>query len=154
MDAEELQDFPVLTLEYLKTLTVGIYQIELAPSYIQDKLQREDHEIFEVEMMRDVNRLPEPGFLRARIFSRFRNRIMHQLWIAYQPNANVDANPIAGYYCTCRTGARTLGTCVHITSALWYLGYARHQDDVRYPSHTLINEICDAANRDPQINPP
>ncbi|CAB0034092.1 unnamed protein product [Trichogramma brassicae] len=49
----------------------------------------------------------------------------------------------------CRSGARTLGTCVHVTSMLWYLGYARRQPVVRYPKHTLINTIEDAGNRPP-----
>lgn len=153
LDADELNDFPVLNIDYLKELTAGIYQIELAPSYIQDTLQREDQDEFQVEMLQDVNRLPEPGFLRARIFSRFRNRARYQLWIQYVPHAHVDDDPIRGYYCTCRSGARTLGTCVHITSALWYLGYARLQPNVHYPSHALINRIDDAGDRPPQENP-
>lgn len=41
LNSVQLLDFPVLTLDFLKDLTVGIYQIRLAPSYVQDKLQRE-----------------------------------------------------------------------------------------------------------------
>lgn len=153
MDADQLDDFPVLTIEYLEGLTAGTYQIKLAPSYVQDKMQRDDSDEFQVEMLNNDNRLPEPGFLRVRVFSRFRNRTRYQLWISYFPNANVENDPIRGYYCTCKTGARTLGTCVHITSVLWYLGYARLQDNVHYPSHDLINEIDDAGNRPQQIDP-
>ena len=153
MDADQLDDFPILSIEYLKDLTAGIYQIELAPSYIQDKLQREENDEFQVEMLRDDNIIPEPGFLRARIWSRFRNATRYQLWIEYVPNANVNNEPIRGYYCTCKTGARTLGTCVHIASALWYLGFARLQENVHYPSHLLLNAIDDAGDRPAQINP-
>lgn len=46
MDEEELDDFPVLTIDYLRELTTGIFQIKLAPSYIQDKLQREQNNFF------------------------------------------------------------------------------------------------------------
>ena len=153
MDADQLDDFPILTIEYLQELTAGIYQIEFAPSYIQDKLQREENDEFQVEMLRDENRIPEPGFLRARIWSRFRNATRYQLWIEYLPIANVDNEPIRGYYCTCKTGARTLGTCVHITSVLWYLGFARLQENVHYPSHALINAVDNAGDRPAQINP-
>lgn len=142
-----------MTIEYLKVLTAGIYQIKLAPSYVQDKLQREENDEFQVELLRDQNRLPEPGFLRVRLYSRFRNRTRYQLWISYLPNAPVDNNPIRGYYCTCKSGARTLGTCVHITSVLWYLGFARHQEDVHYPSHALLHAIDDAGDRPPQVDP-
>lgn len=121
---------------------------------MQDTLQREDNDVFEVEMMRDHDRLPEPGFLRARICSRFRRRTKYQLWISYVSHGDVNNVPIRGYYCTCKTGARTLGTCVHIASILWYLGFARLQANVRYPSHALLYAIDDAGDRPPQINPP
>lgn len=41
LDVQQILDFPILDLKYLKDLTVGISQINLAPSYVQDKLQRE-----------------------------------------------------------------------------------------------------------------
>ncbi|KAJ8684876.1 hypothetical protein QAD02_020669 [Eretmocerus hayati] len=111
-------------------------------------------------MLRDANRLPEPGLLRARVYSRFRNAAKHQMWITYQPvgvdhdeNINENADPITGYYCICRSGARTLGTCAHVTSVLWYLGYARHEEQVSYPSQVLLNAIFDAAHRGLQVDP-
>lgn len=52
-----------------------------------------------------------------------------------------------GYYCTCITGARTLGTCAHIASILWYLGFARHQQQVKYLRVSLLYQILDAAER-------
>ncbi|XP_029173786.1 uncharacterized protein LOC114942563 [Nylanderia fulva] len=161
LDAEQLFDFPVLTVEFLKNLTVGVYQIKLAPSYVQDKLQRDEEEEFQLEMLRDVNRLPQPGLMRIRVFSRFRNAMKYQLWISYQPTNddevddgmdNHERTPIQGYYCTCKSGARTLGTCAHIASVLWFMGYARHQVNIRYPSTRLLESIHDAANRPQQQN--
>ncbi|XP_025264350.1 uncharacterized protein LOC112637886 [Camponotus floridanus] len=138
LDVQQILDFPILDLEYLKDLTVGIYQINLAPSYVQDKLQREGQEEFHVEMMRNVQRLPQPGLMRVRIFSRFRNATKYQLWIKYRHNndqepADAVDELIQGYYCTCKSGARTLGTCAHIASVLWYVGYAQHQQNIKYP---------------------
>lgn len=69
------------------------------------------------------------------------------MWIKYRvPIPAVEQNSIEGYYCTCRSGARTLGTCAHVASVLWYLGYTRHQQNIRYPSTILLNVILDAAN--------
>lgn len=82
LNSDQLFDFPVLTLDFLKDLTVGIYQIKLAPFYVQDKLQRDEEEKFQLEMLRDVNRLPHPELLRVRVFSRFRNAAKYQLWIS------------------------------------------------------------------------
>lgn len=81
LDAEHLNNFSVLTFDYLKNLTIGIYQIKLAPPYVQNKLQRNGEEVFQVELLRDGNRSPQAGLLRVRIFSRFRIATC-QLWIA------------------------------------------------------------------------
>ena len=67
----EVNDFPVLTMENLENLTFGTYQYKLAPSYVQDKIQRENDEVFEIEKLGDDNCLPQPGLIRVRVYSRF-----------------------------------------------------------------------------------
>ncbi|GLV33519.1 hypothetical protein CBL_20249 [Carabus blaptoides fortunei] len=102
----------------------------------------------------DLGSLPnihmnEEGFLRARIFSRFRNAERHQTFIAYNDddiNDTGNRNPITGYYCTCQSGARTVGTCAHIASIVWFLGYARHQQNIKYPDETLLDTTRDTQN--------
>lgn len=32
---------------------------------------------------------------------------------------------IAGYYCNCLVGNRTVGCCAHVMTILWYLSWAR-----------------------------
>ena len=101
---------------------MGIYQLKLAPAYIQDKRQREQTEQFQIDELLD-----EPGLIKVRMYSRFRNVTKYQLWIAYiEEDFNRQENedfkdekpnePILGYYCTCKTGTRTLGSCAHIAS--------------------------------------
>ncbi|KAL1488511.1 hypothetical protein ABEB36_014976 [Hypothenemus hampei] len=51
-------------------------------------------------------------------------------------------------YCTCRAGARTLGTCGHVIAVLWFLGYARHNENIKYPSTRLLQTVDDAENRE------
>ncbi|XP_058801453.1 uncharacterized protein LOC131670101 [Phymastichus coffea] len=147
--------FPNLTLEYLRGLTYGTYQVGLAPSYVQDSSLRaeleneeeigEDEQTFEID--RNTN---EPGFMRIRISSRFRNATKHQVWIAFNEEYNQEQDvanegePIFGYYCTCKAGARTLGTCAHVATILWYLGYARHENQVHYPSLRFLRSVQDA----------
>ena len=131
--------------------------IQIVPSYIQDKLQRENEEgeLFQLDTYRD-----NLGIIRVRIFSRFHNATKHQLWIAYigpedaENEEIVEAeNPVLGYYFTCKSGARTLGTCAHVASVLWFLGYARYEQNVRYPSILLLNSVLDAAARPMKQNP-
>uniref|UniRef100_A0A6P7FY48 Uncharacterized protein LOC114333950 n=1 Tax=Diabrotica virgifera virgifera TaxID=50390 RepID=A0A6P7FY48_DIAVI len=117
LDELILPEFPILSLQQIRDLTIGIYQVKLAPSYIQDKLQRENIEHFTFQTL-----LEEQGLFRARIYSRFRQATKHQLWIAFQPlhlENDGDNIPIDGYYCTCKTGARTVGCCAHVASVLW-----------------------------------
>jgi len=52
-----------------------------------------------------------------------------------------------GYYCTYQSGARTLGSCAHVASVLWYLEYARNHQNIRYPDESLLNTTRHAANR-------
>ena len=64
-----------------------------------------------------------------RTYSRFRNKTKYQLWIAHieeyqQANKEVlheaehNEEPILGYCCTCKIGARTFGSCAHIANIL------------------------------------
>lgn len=130
-------------------MILGVYQVGLAASYIQDKFQRDDGETIHVD-----EHFNEHGFIRMRIFSRYTRLSKHQLWIAFNPNMEDEEEdePILGYYCTCKTGARTLGTCAHVASVLWFLGFARHEPNVKYPWTTLLDVVMDAANRPAQIN--
>ena len=57
-------------------MTVGTFQIRLARSYIQDKMQRDKHEEFQSDSL-----FHEPGFIKMRLYSR--NATKHQIFIAY-----------------------------------------------------------------------
>ena len=105
-NANHIPYFPRLDYNYLTNLTMGIYQLKLAPAYIQDKLQREQAEQFQIDELLD-----ERGLIRVRMYFRFINVTKYQLWIAYieedfnrQENedfAGEEPNePILGYYCT------------------------------------------------------
>lgn len=54
---------------------------------------------------------------------------------------------VLGTYCTCIQGARTIGTCAHVVSVIWFLAFARHDESTRYPPTTLLRAVQDAANR-------
>ena len=51
----------------------GTFQLELAPSYIQDEVLRNGVNQLQVDEL-----IVEPGFIRLRIFSRYRNRVKRQ----------------------------------------------------------------------------
>lgn len=143
--------FPRMAIEQLHELTFGTYQVYLSPSYIQDTLLRAEDEIAGQQHVEFDSNYNEPGFARFRISSRFRRAGQHQVWITfneeYDPeNPHLEDNePILGYYCICKSGSRTLGTCSHVAALIWYLAFARHQEVVKYPSLEVLQSIVDAA---------
>jgi len=142
--------FPQLDEDFLRNYNFGTYQVFLSPSYVQDTLlrsdesiDRENNNVIQVDTSTEEN-----GFIRIRIFSRYRNAQKHQLWIAYDEEYLGDdeenGHPLLGHYCTCKSGARTVGACAHVTAVCWYLGFARHQADPRYPSVQLLERVLSA----------
>ncbi|KAJ8685806.1 hypothetical protein QAD02_021599 [Eretmocerus hayati] len=94
LDDGQLNDSLILTEDYVRDLTVGVYQITYTPAANDDAEHRME----------------------------------------------VDAPPIEDYYCLCMSGARTLGTCAHVVCVMWYLGFARHDPNVHYPSQILLDQ--------------
>ncbi|XP_033732853.1 uncharacterized protein LOC117322192 [Pecten maximus] len=128
----ELTDFPSMSEEELRNLTIGVYQLKLARSYTHEHLA-EDGEY--VIMVNDGT----AGLLRARIQSRHTSSKTYLLWIDYSPAV------INGWYCQCKAGARVVGTCAHVAAVIWYIGYARHVGTVR-GVRNLSEYLEDAAN--------
>lgn len=66
LNANQVLHFPRLDLNYLKELTISIYQLNFTPAYIRDKVAHDRSEIFELDEHRN-----EPGFIRVRLYSCF-----------------------------------------------------------------------------------
>jgi hypothetical protein len=137
--------FPMLSVQYLQDLTLGVYQLRLAKSYVQDKIQRESE--YKIKLL-----LEEEGLLKSRIYSRFSGSKKYDLWISFRTQVSHENDeqleePILGWFCQCKSGARSLGCCAHIASVLWYLGHGRHERTL-YPSSSLLTSVLDSANRE------
>jgi hypothetical protein len=104
--SDVIQDFPLLTIEDLEKLTLGIYQLSLAKQYTKKHLNEESEFIIEVNS--EIQ-----GVLRAKLDSRFASSKNHQVWIEYDAQLG-DHQSITGYYCKCLQGARTVGMCAHV----------------------------------------
>ncbi|XP_062608957.1 uncharacterized protein LOC134270728 [Saccostrea cucullata] len=123
LDGESLQDFPRLSLDILRSITLGVYQIKQAPNYAREHISEEGN--FDLLVCKESESL-----LQVKIQSRHTKAAVHTLWIDYSCGTDL---PIKGWYCTCKVGARMVGCCAHIASVLWYLGIERH-DKVLKPS--------------------
>lgn len=114
---EDIFDFPPLSLEQLRELLFGSYQIKVARSYVEEHMDTQGAYLIQVDHS-------EPHILRANIQSRHSNARTYKVWIQY----SFSQEPIEAWYCQCTAGARNLGSCGHIASILWYLSYARYED--------------------------
>ena len=97
----------------------------MAKSYIQDHLTpsvlNDDEMEFFVELcsVRD-------DLVRVRFQSRHSNQKYHIATVQFDV---MKENPICDYYCTCTSGAREVGCCVHVAAILWHLGVQRGKID-------------------------
>ncbi|XP_052689344.1 uncharacterized protein LOC128167586 [Crassostrea angulata] len=134
VDSQNLCNFPSLSLEDLRNITMGVYQIHQAPFYVKEHLDEDG--TFQLMVHKESDSL-----IKLKIQSRHSQSVSHTLWIQYTPEQ------ISGWYCTCKVGARVVGCCAHIASALWYLGYERHE--AKHNSGVDINttNIDDARHR-------
>lgn len=124
--SDQLDNFPVLSLDDMRTITLGIYQIKHAENYSREHLK--DGGSYEIMVCHDF-----PFLLRVKIQSRHSRNILHTLWIKYDSEKE-GVDSICGWYCTCKCGARIVGCCAHVSSVLWFLGWKRHQSDEPFAS--------------------
>lgn len=126
---DSVPDFPVLTMDDLKRLTLGSYQITISEKYIDHHMKADNQ--FGIFVHREVE-----GLVRAKIQSRFSRSKTHNTWVKYN-NQDVGYKAITGVYCSCKVGERSLGCCSHITSVVRFLGYDIHQP-VKAKTHRCL----------------
>jgi len=122
--------FPRLSEESLHDLTLGVYQLKLAPSYIQEHLSG----TYEIHVHVD-----DRSLLTVRLQSRHTSSRRYLMWIRCT-STTVDA-----WYCQCRAGARVVGMCSHVAAIIWFLAFARHQENARCGVRNWGEHIEDAA---------
>jgi hypothetical protein len=127
----DLTDFPVLTMDDLRDLTMGVYQLKQAPQYTIEHIEPE----YELFLVKD-----DPNLIRCKIQSRHTNSAVHTLWVEFS-SINV-----TGWYCTCKIGARTVGCCAYVASVVWYLGYQRYSEMKSTQSSNFLSVFTDASD--------
>lgn len=109
-----LYDFPKMTEDDIRALTFGIYQVRQAASYIDEYMHGTTSQIYFRKSMSDL--------IHARIQSRHTSAKQYDIWVEH------DRKTVTGWYCQCPIGSRTVGTCSHVASVIWFLAYARHNN--------------------------
>ncbi|CAC5400666.1 unnamed protein product [Mytilus coruscus] len=132
-------DFPSITEEDLRNLTLGVYQIKLAKSYVAEHVTENND--FEVLVHKQENNL-----ICAKMQSRHVSARAYLLWIQY------DEVTVLGWFCKCHAGARIVGMCAHVSAVIWYLGYARCLNIPYCSGDDWTKYLTDARSKpDPEI---
>lgn len=78
------------------------------------------------------------------IKSRYSRASAHKTYILVDLNG-CGRQAILQYFCECKVGARTTGTCSHVMTIIYYLCHAQFNGGVRPTANHLI-ELFDIAN--------
>lgn len=142
--------FPVLTAEELTLFAVGTYQIKLAPSYYSEHIRSSGSFLIQKynRPLDDLSLFNMPSnnvqLLRMHIKSRHISSKVYYCYVLIDvDNRDRGLECIKNYCCSCLTGRRTIGCCSHVMCIVWFLGWARHQDDIRRPALFLDTIIID-----------
>lgn len=142
-------NFPKLTQEQIKNISLGNYAIRQGISYVAE--HKKMHGEFKISILptdyahdhfRKICRqkkMVNPIFIHANIKSRFRSQKKHEAYVLYDENA-ADINNIL-YYCKCQHGQRTAGCCSHVMAIVWYFGLGRYEQNKDPASH--LNNFFD-----------
>ncbi|XP_023940272.2 uncharacterized protein LOC112047391 [Bicyclus anynana] len=133
--------FPELEYRDLILVALGTYQIRQARSYYGEHIRF--HGGYRIEVCSE--RLPseynlrgsdDTTLIRGKIKSRHVSRRQYYVYIIIENNVN-GRGGIKEYYCSCLVGKRTVGCCAHTMTLIWYLGWARRQENITAPAGFL-----------------
>lgn len=142
-----LTDFPRLTREDLILFALGTYHIKIARSYCSEHIKRTG--VYEIELYRHQQLISfgveeNVMLVRCRIQSRHVRSLTYYTYILCKREDGRHA--LLEHYCSCIHGKRTLGSCAHVISVIYYLGWARHQANFEHPALFLENVTLDIEN--------
>lgn len=69
--------------------------------------------------------------------SRYRSGKHHHIF-ALIDKTKTGRDSVTEYYCTCESGARTVGCCSHVMTIVWFLGYGQYHG-IHVPNPDICN---------------
>lgn len=147
---ENLESFPELSLDDCKEIAFGSYQIEQAKQYAYNhKIQ--NNESFRAfvfnkdqikSLLEKITHVSEEPMLIMCVFSsRFMGSKQYKAFVLVDMKSK-GQKAIIEYHCECKVGARTVGSCSHVMTILFYLGYAQFNGGVK-PKAKHLDPVFD-----------
>ena len=126
--------FSKLSEEIIKNnITLGSYQLRQCLSYISEHFNKGKYELAICEIVKSIGK---SKVLSLIIRSRHSGSTKYKVSVQYLPNTN-DETGIEGWYCTCKTGMRTVGCFAHIASVIYYLACGKYLEMLPNPAGLL-----------------
>ena len=152
----QFEEFPRLSLDELRLIALGSYQLKQAKSYIAEHNNKSSR--FEIFVNKDDSSIPfesidiivsDPCLVRVKIQSRHRNQVKYFINILIDKSLN-GKQAIKEYCCQCKNGLRTIGCCAHVMSILWYLGFSRFKSNFDF-SASFLDDVTGNLESDDEI---
>jgi hypothetical protein len=108
VNEDELAGFSQLNQDDVELIMLGSFQAKIGKQYTHQQMNTDAGYKFSIHKERT-------DLFRAKLAARFNKRMIHQIWIEVQDAAE-PVDKIKSYFCTCKTGSRTVGSCAHVAS--------------------------------------
>lgn len=156
---EQFYDFhtlPQLSIADMIQIALGTYQIKQAPSYchMHYKANNSEFVVYECpdavakEMLAEIILNDKKSkLLMMRVKSRFRSNVSHDVYILIDMMGSRE-NCVLEYCCSCQNGLRTVGTCSHVMSLIWFSLFAKNAVTMFKPAEFLDNYFVEEFSSD------
>ena len=136
LNSEHINDFPKLDQSIIKTnITLGTYQLKQALSYLDEHINEKK---IEIRVNKQNLNYKSSKILFAIIKSRHANATKYKVYCKYKPNSN-DVDAIESWYCTCKTGMRTVGVCSHVACIIYFFAHGKYLDYIPSVGGSLLS---------------
>lgn len=152
----DFDELPQLSVEHLFQISLGPYQIRQAASYCQMHCRANNDEFVVFECPMDVSNEVLTDFkpnerdlklLMMRIKSRYRSQKTHDVYVLIDIMGKGE-ECVLEYCCSCQNGLRTVGSCSHVMSLLWFSLYIKHTYAMPRPAGFLNDYFLDEFSSD------
>jgi hypothetical protein len=138
LNSDDIDDFPIYDEFYIQTnITLGSYQLKQARGYIGEFFTNEK---IEIRINKTSLNYQDTKILFASIRSRHSKSTLYKVYIRYIPNTRDDSS-IQSWFCTCKSGSRTVGCCSHIAAIIWYFACGKYLSNITNPGSRLLESI-------------
>ena len=144
IDSVDINDFPKLSIEFIKSeITFGSYQIKMSKSYLAEHFKADGK--YALYIKKDFKIEDNIKTIMCIIQSRHSNAAKYFTFIRYiaiseqsKSINSIEACENLDWACSCFSGLRTVGCCVHIATIIIFLSHYRHLKNLpNAPGYTL-----------------